>query len=221
MSTRNRSKADEKARLGRIWRWTYDPTKLWNWVRNTIDLAMVLAMVGLIFNVFEYAQREFGHKQLINKLNMIVEDQRKILEHLRVEGKLPPAAMPSSVPRSDGTSMAKAILRATAIGTSPKQFSVAGSVDVIHEERRWWIGTQSGLQFWPQIELPPEIGVGESFQYRLTIPSNIASGSVVLIEAGRQSRKQFLDHRVGQFSEVGLYLPHLTDTHVRASVDFP
>ena len=216
-----KSTVGNKARLDRLWRWTYDPTKLWKRVRNTIDLAMVLAIVGLIFNVVQYAQNEFGNKQIIDALHRVVEDQRKILEHLRVEGKLPPDLIPPSVPRSDRTSMAKAIFRVTAVGTSPKQFFVTGSLDVIHEGRRWWIGTQSGLQFWPQIELPPEIRVGESFQYRLTIPSNIASGSVALIEAGPQSHKQFIDHRVGQFSEVGLYLPHLTDTRVIASIDFP
>lgn len=216
-----KSAAGDKTWLGYLWRWTYDPTKLWKRVRNTIDLAMALAIIGLIFNVVQYAQSEFGNKQIIDALHRIVEDQRKVLEHLRVEGKLPPDLVPSSVPRSNGPSMAKTTLGVTAVGTSPKQFLVTGSLNAIHAERRWWLGTQSGLQFWPQIELPAEIRVGESFQYRLTIPSNITSGSVALIEAGPQSHKQFIDHRVGQFSEVGFYLPHLTDTYVRASVDFP
>jgi len=230
------TKLCNKAWVNRLWIWIGMPIGWWQRYRNVFDLVMVLSIASLLFAVFAFIQNEAENRQIIDSLKIVVEneqdilytlkaivkDQRKNLEKLRVEGRLPPGLAPQLVKGSGRPGEGLASIEADYVqGTDPLQFIIRGSIDIVSKNRSWWIGTHSGLQVWPQIELSHDIGAGEKFEYRLTVPCGVESGSLVLVEAGPVSRKLFADHTLSPVQYVGLYWPHLVDVSVLWSVVFP
>lgn len=203
--------------------------------RNVFNFGISLTIAGLIFALFVFIRSEAGSRQIIdslkiviekqqgiqNDLEKIVEDQRRNLEKLRVTGRLPALLSPQPVIRDSKNAAELASIDAKHVkGTRPKQFIIHGTVENARKNRSLWIGTYSGLQFWPQIELPQNSSTGDKFQYRITVPSGVESGSLVLIEAGPSSSELFAGHTLSSIRHVGLYWPNLGDVSVLWSVNF-
>lgn len=244
------SKSGDNGPLSRWGRWKTKLANLCSSLRAHIALigciiASFSLLIAIVFN-FErsrqYAESivEIRHqfKEIINKIDKhyqenidqnkenisfltnIIQEQNKVLEKLRIRGNLTSDIMTSIEPPRIGASVSRGSIEVTLSDIAPKQFIVTGKLDRVPKGKGWWIGTRSGLRFWPQIELPPDIQEGQSFKYRVTIPPNIASGEVVLMEAGSEANQLFKRQMAGKYYEVGLFWPHLKDAQVIASVDF-
>lgn len=132
-----------------------------------------------------------------------------------------PIPAPFSPPKPSAPFRPKASLQLSAIDESPKQLTVSASVWAVSEGDRLWIGVLSENKFYPQIEIPSRASAGDPLQYRITIPSAVTSGAVVLISAGPESNKLLSDTRTGQHSDIGIFLPHRSDMQVIRSADIP
>lgn len=233
------SKSGDNGQLSSWGRWKTKLAKLWSWLRAHSGLFIVgfiITSTSLIFSIYCHFVRHSQHKEIISNIKShykeIIsqnkefisfmtnrfQEQNKFLENL-LKGNFP-SLMPFRDTPRNGASVSRGSITVTSVGIAPKQFIVTGKLDRITKEKGWWIGTLSGLRVWPQIELPPEIGEGELFKYRVTIPPNIDSGELVLIEAGSKANQLFKDQMMGQYYQVGLFAPHLKDAQVIASVDF-
>lgn len=186
----------------------------------SLVFAIIMAIIMGSFNIYQYIKnRQLSEELLRRTENLLLLN--KIFEEQRQEGRIPSVLIhPLDTPRI-GASVSRGSINVTPEGIAAKQFIVTGQIDRITIGKSRWIGTLSGLQFWPQIELKPDIGEGQPFRYIVTIPPNIASGKFVLMEAGSQSNQLFKDQMVGQYHQVGLFWPHLKDAQVIASADFP
>lgn len=158
--------------------------------------------------------------KIIEKLDKLISQQAKLIDSLIKEGRIPLVLKNSLEPPQIGTAGARGTLGITPAGTAPKQFFVTGKFESVPKGKEMWIGTLSGLQFWPQCNVSSEIREGQPFKKRITIPERISSGKVILVEAGDEANQLFKRWWVGQYHEVGLFWPHLKDAQVIASETF-
>lgn len=219
------------------WRWVpsgqiiiEEITKILRRLRGHLTLALISLIVTIIGVIIGYLggmsqandiKRHYIEiKATLEYLIKVVEGQKKIIDKQKEEGKLSQDIMDSLKPKKNGGTVSRVSMEVTLDDKNLKRYTVVGKIDSLIKGRRLWIGTLSGLQFLPLIEMPPTIREGEFFEYHITIPPNISSGNLVLIDAGSKSNQLFKDHVVGQYYNVGLFWPHLKDANVIASVKF-
>lgn len=196
--------------------------------RIVIDLAMVLTIVGLFMAAISFYRNELSSKNVIHTLNQIIAGQRETLEIIRTKGEIP-SELTYSTRKNEFTGdrqpSSESRIRVARYydKVNPAQLGVQGHIYQNNKSKNYWIGIRSGLQFWPQIRLPRKHLVGESFEYRIQIPTQVRSGAIALVEVGESTDKLFFgyqDYAVSNIMDVGFYFPHISDIHVMASENF-
>jgi hypothetical protein len=95
---------------------------------------------------------------------------------------------------------------------------VSGNLDRSAFSNNVWLGIQSGLQFWPQIEMPPDLSGAHEFGFRVAMPSGVTAGTMILVQADSASQRQFEEQAISPLADVGLFMPHLSNIRVIDSV---
>lgn len=194
--------------------------------RTIIDWGLLLGVISLIYALTESWKQDEQHREVIKYLIQVIERGPEIVpkpETYRgttAKNTNQPYYQPLKDSKGHPLVVFSSVSQVSERGAG--RLLVRGRLPKVSEgDRRWWIGIQSGPLIWPEIELlKKQLVGGREFEYSVTDRSGTKSGAIVLLEVGPRAQALFTSDLVGGLRESGLYLEHLEDVRIRASVNY-
>ncbi len=220
-------KTNKQRNIGGISAWFSSQLAQLKKFRRILDLAMILTIFGLFLAIVSLYRSESSNDSIVIELKKIITVQRETLELIRTEGKLPPELQSNGIVfNSDRKSSSTYQLTVTKYydKVNPPQLEINGNISKQTESTKYyWLGIRSGLQLWPHIRLSNQILNAGIFKYRIPVPADVRTGTVVLLKVGEATNKSFIgyqDYAVSNLKDIGFYFPHLSDATIITSDEF-
>lgn len=212
------------AQVSNLLKWLCKQWTIVDWGLLITLIALAITAIAFYIQLVDRDRQVRENQQTSQNHKMIIQSQIEILELLRTNGNrqvdevMAPIYQHFKEPEVVSSGIYLSVSQIT--DRAPARMIVSGFLgEGPRSGTRWWLGTQNGLHVWPQVEFPKITVVRETFEYSISDRSGLRSGAVVLLEVGDQTQTLFSNYVVEK-REDGLFLPHLRDVRIRATINY-